>query len=217
VLNFMLTANPIGLVVLAIAALIGGLAAAYLASEDFRKVVDGVFKVLGQVAGVIVGALGTAFGFLVGVLETVMGVLSPIAHVVGTVLGGAFTILGNVIGFVGGLFGQFIKMITDSPLFKIVEGIGSIAGGIVDFVTGGDKKKTTTPTTSVGTSMGGMFGRTAPAVTGAPAGSYSGGPSGAPVTNVSVTLDGKNIATSVDKRLGAQARAFKPARAGGAV
>jgi phage-related protein len=216
ILNFLLTANPIGLVVLAIVALIAGLAAAYAASEDFRKVVDGVFKVLGQVAGVIMGALGAAFGFLVGVFETVMAVVAPIAHIIGTVLGGAFSLLGGAIEFVGNLFGTFIKMVTDSPLFKIVEGIGSIAGGIVDFVTGGDKKKTTTPASSVGTSMGGMFGRTAPAVTPASTGGYTGGPSGAPVTNVSVTLDGKNIATSVDKRLGGQARAFTPARTGAA-
>jgi hypothetical protein len=200
---------------LAIAALIAGLAAAYLVSEDFRKVVDGVFAVLGQVAGVIFGALGTAFGFLVGILETVMAVVTPIAHVVGTVLGGAFSILGGILEFVGGLFGQFIKMVTDSPLFKIAEGIGGIAGGIADFITGGDKKKTAPATPAQTQALGAMFGRTAPVVAGAAAGSYSGGPSGAPVTNVSVTLDGKNIATSVDKRLGAQARAFTPARAGG--
>lgn len=40
-LNAALTANPIGLVVVAIAALVGGLIIAYKKSETFRKVVDG--------------------------------------------------------------------------------------------------------------------------------------------------------------------------------
>lgn len=42
-LNFVMTANPIGIVVVAIAALAGGLVYAYKKSETFRKIVDGAF------------------------------------------------------------------------------------------------------------------------------------------------------------------------------
>lgn len=42
-LNIVLTANPIGLVIVAIAALVGGLVMAYKRSETFRKIVDAAF------------------------------------------------------------------------------------------------------------------------------------------------------------------------------
>jgi phage-related protein len=183
-LNIALTANPIGIVVVAIAALIAGLTAAYFASEDFRKIVDQVFAVLGQVAGVIVGALGQAFTFLSEVLGTVMTFLKPIADIIGTVLVGAFTILGNIIGFVADLFGKFIQGIMDSPLFKIAGAIGDIVGGIGGFV-------------------GGLFGGDKPvpvAATSGGGGSRSYLP--APQVTTYVTLDGKAVAQSVDTRLG---------------
>jgi hypothetical protein len=43
-LNFVLTANPIGIVVVAIAALAAGLVIAYKRSETFRNIVDGAFS-----------------------------------------------------------------------------------------------------------------------------------------------------------------------------
>lgn len=43
-LNIALTANPIGLIVVALAGLVAGLIYAYNTSEDFRNVVDGAFK-----------------------------------------------------------------------------------------------------------------------------------------------------------------------------
>jgi tape measure domain-containing protein len=49
-LNAALTANPIGLVVVAIAALVAGLVLAYRNSETFRKVVKGAFDAVGQAA-----------------------------------------------------------------------------------------------------------------------------------------------------------------------
>ena len=46
VLNIVLAANPIGLVVLAIAALVAGLIWAYKNSETFRKIVDAAFRIV---------------------------------------------------------------------------------------------------------------------------------------------------------------------------
>lgn len=45
-LNVVLTANPIGLIVVAIAALVAGIVVAYKRSETFRDIVDGAFKVV---------------------------------------------------------------------------------------------------------------------------------------------------------------------------
>ena len=206
-LNIALTANPIGIVVVAIALLIAGLTAAYLASEDFRNIVDGVFKVLGQVAGVIFGALGTAFEFLSGVLGTVMTFLEPIAYIVGTVLGGAFTILGNVIGFVADLFGKFIQGIMDSPLFKIAGAIGDIVGGIGDFFSGGGDKPAPLPAGSSGGTMFPGMATLSPVPVAATSGGGRAGAIPAPQVSTYVTLDGKQIASSVDTRIGRTATA----------
>jgi hypothetical protein len=101
-LNIVMSLNPISLVVLAIAALIGMFAAAYIASEDFRKIVDGLFKVLGDIAGFIGGALSTAFDlfgkFVGGVGEAIMNspfglflkLASGIAQGIGGILSGIF-------------------------------------------------------------------------------------------------------------------------------
>jgi hypothetical protein len=182
-------------------------------------IVDAISGPLGAAVSFISGVLSvlaTIFGAIVEVIAKVVEVVSGPLSVAFSVIGAIFDVIGKVLGFIGDLFGQFIKMVTDSPLFKIVEGIGGIAGGIADFITGGDKPKPA----PAGTSGGAMFpglanvGRTAPVVAGASVGAMAGGAIPAPVTNVSVTLDGKNIATSVDKRLGQQARAFTPARSG---
>lgn len=47
-LNVALTANPIGLVVMAIAALVAGIVLAYKNSETFRKICDAAFKAVGK-------------------------------------------------------------------------------------------------------------------------------------------------------------------------
>lgn len=53
-LNFVLTANPIGIIIVAIAALAAGLIYAYNTSEEFRNVVDTAFAV---VKGVVLSAI----------------------------------------------------------------------------------------------------------------------------------------------------------------
>lgn len=61
-LNAALTANPIGLVVVAIAALVGGLILAYNKSETFRAIVDGAFRAVGGAAEWLWGKVQDAFG-----------------------------------------------------------------------------------------------------------------------------------------------------------
>jgi len=49
ILNIVLAANPIGIVILAIAALVAGLVVAYNTSETFRNTVDGAFHAIAEV------------------------------------------------------------------------------------------------------------------------------------------------------------------------
>jgi TP901 family phage tail tape measure protein len=70
-LNFVMSANPIGIVVIAIAALAAGLVYAYKHSETFRKIVDGAFNGAKTVVLAVVGALVTAFKAVVKAFQAV--------------------------------------------------------------------------------------------------------------------------------------------------
>jgi phage-related protein len=60
-LNVALTANPIGVVVMAIAALVAGIILAWKHSETFRTVVTSVFSAVGQVVLKVVGLILSGF------------------------------------------------------------------------------------------------------------------------------------------------------------
>lgn len=65
VLNLVLTANPIGLIVTAIGALIVALIAAYKNCEGFRKICDKVWEAIKPLANAIMNGLAKAFEWLV--------------------------------------------------------------------------------------------------------------------------------------------------------
>lgn len=65
VLNLVLTANPIGLIITAIGALVAGLIAAYNNCEGFRKIVDKVWEAIKPLANAIMNGLAKAFEWLV--------------------------------------------------------------------------------------------------------------------------------------------------------
>jgi phage-related protein len=115
VLNIALAANPVGIVVLAIAALIAGLAALYFANEDVRKALDGVFKVMGDVAGVMFGALGGAIEFIAGLFGGVLSVVGEVVDVIKTLLG---------------LIGDVVRAIANSPIGQIAGAIGGFVGNL---------------------------------------------------------------------------------------
>lgn len=74
-LNIVLAANPIGIVVVALAALAAGLIYAYQNSETFRSYVSTAFSVVKIGALELVKVAVTAFQFLANVWLTVVGVL----------------------------------------------------------------------------------------------------------------------------------------------
>ena len=65
VLNMILTANPIGLIVTAIGALVAAVITAYNNCESFRKIVDGVWEAIKPLAKAIMNGLAKAFEWLV--------------------------------------------------------------------------------------------------------------------------------------------------------
>ncbi|MGD9693912.1 MAG: phage tail tape measure protein [Phycisphaerales bacterium] len=79
-LNAALTANPIGLVVVAIALLVGGLVLAYKKSETFRKIVNGAFNAVKNVAvsvfNAVKNAAGAAFDWIKGHWKLILAILT---------------------------------------------------------------------------------------------------------------------------------------------
>lgn len=65
VLNLVLTANPIGLIITAIGALVAALIAAYKNCDGFRKIVDKVWEAIKPLANAIMNGLAKAFEWLV--------------------------------------------------------------------------------------------------------------------------------------------------------
>lgn len=86
VLNLVLALNPIGLVVLAVAALATGFVIAWKKSETFRKIVVGVL-------GAIAEAASRAIDFVLGLLQALVDAFGAVASkipFVGDAIGGAF-------------------------------------------------------------------------------------------------------------------------------
>jgi hypothetical protein len=150
-----------------------------------------ILPVLGALAGFVVDVVLPAILALVDFLSGPLGVAIGI-------VAGIFDVFAKAIGFVFDLFGQFIKMVTDSPLFKIAEAIGGIIGNLFG---GGDKKGGAAASTSyVGSPTFGTTSGAAP------------GTSAAPNVSVAVTLDGKKVADSVDTRIGRSAAVYAGGR-----
>lgn len=93
-LNVVMSMNPIGLVVIAVAALVAGIVIAYQKSETFRRIVDGAFK-----------AIGTAARFMWdNVLKPVFKLwLNTWFTVIGALVNGAASAFGWVPGIGGKL------------------------------------------------------------------------------------------------------------------
>ena len=88
-LNFVLAANPIGLVVVAIAALAAGLVIAYKRSETFRNIVDGAFSAVKAgaqslanfVTKTIPGAFNTVVTYVRGIPAKIAAIFTGAASI----------------------------------------------------------------------------------------------------------------------------------------
>jgi phage-related protein len=108
-LNLVMAANPIALVVIAIAALVAGLIYAYKNSETFRNIVNGVWNSIKTVIGAVVGFItGTIVPALVGAWNAVIGAIQAVGSFFATVWNGISAVVSAVVGFiVGFVVGQF--------------------------------------------------------------------------------------------------------------
>jgi hypothetical protein len=105
-LNLVMALNPIGLVVLAIAALVAGFIFAYKKSETFRKIVDGAFRGIAAAASFMwEKVIKPVFRFLINTWLTVVGaIVNGAAKAFGWVPG-----LGPKLKSAAGWFNDFKK------------------------------------------------------------------------------------------------------------
>lgn len=96
--NLAMTANPIGLIIAAIAALVGGLVLAYKKSETFRKVVDAAWAGIKAVIGAVVDWItGTAVPAFVAAWQWFRDATQPIVDWFKTNVAPVFTALAQLI------------------------------------------------------------------------------------------------------------------------
>lgn len=138
VLNALLVANPLGLVIVAIAALVGILVAAYRHSEAFRTMVHGTWAALQAFTTVLVAQLkpaidavlgvvyelGAAFNWFIGLFEGTSVAAFNLSEILGKTFVG---VLANAMTVVKGVTGTF------SELFFMIKHVARV---IVALVTG---------------------------------------------------------------------------------
>lgn len=137
--NAALSANPIGLVVLAIGLLVGGLVWAYTESETFRNIVNGAFQGVSDFIGTAVGWIAGAIGWFANLPGMVGGYFAGMAagaiergnQLVAWVRG----IPGMVLGAIGNLGGLLLRAGGDF-IGGLWRGIQNAAGWLRDRVFG---------------------------------------------------------------------------------
>lgn len=127
-LNAAMVANPIGLVVVAIAALVGGFILAYKKSETFRNIVDGAMKGVRAVVSSVVGWFGN---YVPKIFSAVVGAVRGYISTYTSVVVGGFNLVKGAISLVGSAFTGAV-----SQVGEFVSGTRTKVGEVVTFVKG---------------------------------------------------------------------------------
>jgi len=101
-LNAVMSANPIGLVVIAIAALTAALILAYQHSETFRKIITEAFDAVKDAAGIVAKAVAFAFNAALGGIKFEINAVIAMANLAIRALNGIHVSIPSWIPGVGG-------------------------------------------------------------------------------------------------------------------
>jgi len=130
--NAVLAANPIGLLVIALALLAAGLVIAYNKFEPFKNLVDDVFEIMKKLGAFIVNTLVGQFQRFLDVIDKVAGGVKAIANsAIGKAVGGIFG-GGRLPGMATGgsvMGGQAVRVGEFGSEIFVPSGSGSIRPG----------------------------------------------------------------------------------------
>lgn len=132
-LNLAMEANPIGIILIALTALIGLLGYLYFNNEQVRQAVDGLVGALTGFVGYVIGTVQSVLGQFIGWLQQLFGWLNT--------AGGSITgVIDGVIAYVMGIIGQiqnilntiwvniqtwftFLLTMTPQQVFQLIIGV----------------------------------------------------------------------------------------------
>lgn len=174
-------------------------------AKDLLPIFGTIFKAVGELIGQVFKLVGVLWGNGKGPLAIAVQAIGLAFKVVGTVLGTIISIIGKVVGAIA----ELIRIIMNSPIGGVLGFVGDIIGGILGKEKGGPVKRGTPyivgeggPELFVPRMSGTIIPNSQAQLR------FAGATAGAaPVVHNYVTLDGRNIATSVNTRLGRTASA----------
>lgn len=136
-LNAAMAANPIGLIIIAIAALAAGLVLLWTKSETFRNIVTGVFNAVLKTVQDLVGWITTNFGPLFEIMilpyRLWFEAIKKILEIIGNLFRGFLDLVKSITDKVAG----FINGLPKLPDIKLPFGIGGPAGRAAGAPAGG--------------------------------------------------------------------------------
>lgn len=154
-LNLAMDANPIGIVVVAIAALAAGIIIAYKHSETFRKIVNGAFAGAKVAVFAVRDAFATAFHAIGSAIDAVKGAFDTVKTKVSGTFDTVQAKISDVVGWFKAMPGRIASSIgnTATTLFNkgvdfltgLKNGIMSVAKGIGDWMLRAPVVKVVTP------------------------------------------------------------------------
>lgn len=135
-LNAAMTANPIGLVVVAIAALVGGLILAYKHSETFRNIVNAAFSAVMSVVKPVIDWFATTIPAVFG---AVVDFIKQHWQLIVSIIGGPLVAIGILVvkhwgeikSFIGNAIDAVIGFLKSLP-GKAVSAMSSLVGNVRD-------------------------------------------------------------------------------------
>ena len=132
-LNLALTANPIGIVVVAIAALVAAFILAYQNSEEFRRIVDGVFKAVVGFVQTAVATISRVIGTLTAILqkpfETFQDVVRRIMDAVTGMVRGAVEVIEGILAGIRGAIDTVAGAVDAINPFAVAPPVPAGGGG----------------------------------------------------------------------------------------
>jgi phage-related protein len=134
-LNAALDANPIGIVVIAVAALVAGIILAYKKSDTFREIVQKAFGVVKTAATALKDGAVAAFDAIKSAIGKVIDFAGDLKSKITSGFTNVVDFISSVPGKISALGGKF-KDAGSSIMSKIIDGIKSAAGFIGNIASG---------------------------------------------------------------------------------